>query len=159
MRRPPGVRLDGGGLVKGLVADMLAAGLGTHHAFAVDCAGDLRIGGTGGVARPVHVAAPSGGEVLHTFRLRAGGVATSGIGRRRFTGPDGEPAHHLLDPATGRPAFTGLAQVTAVAPTALEAEIRAKAALLSGPDAARRWLPHGGVIVADDGGHAVVPAP
>jgi thiamine biosynthesis lipoprotein len=94
--------------------------------------------------------------VLHTFALADGGVATSGIGRRSWLDARGRPAHHLLDPATGRPAFTGLVQVTALAPTALEAEIRAKAALLSGPDAARAWLPDGGVLVADDGGFTVV---
>ena len=47
-------------------------------------------------------------------------------------------------------------QVTALAPTALEAEIRAKAALLSGPDRARDWLPDGGVLVGEDGGFEVV---
>jgi FAD:protein FMN transferase len=45
---------------------------------------------------------------------------------------------------------------TALAPTALEAEIRAKAALLAGPRSAAGWLPHGGVIVFDDGSHEVV---
>ena len=48
------------------------------------------------------------------------------------------------------------ARVTALAPTALEAEIRAKAAILSGPDRARGWLPDGGVVVADDGGFEVL---
>ena len=76
-------------------------------------------------------------------------------GRRPPTWLDGNgrPAHHLLDPGTGRPAFTGVVQATAVAPTALEAEVRAKAAVLSGPDGASAWLPHGGVIVLDDGTH------
>jgi thiamine biosynthesis lipoprotein len=79
-------------------------------------------------------------------------VATSGIGRRSWLGPRGRPAHHLLDPATGAPAFTGVVQATALAPTALEAEIRAKAALLSGPAGGERWLAeHGGVLVLDDG--------
>ena len=64
--------------------------------------------------------------------------------------------NHLLDPATGTPAFTGIVQATALAPTALEAEIRAKAAVLSGPDSADRWLPHGGVVVFDDGRTQVV---
>jgi thiamine biosynthesis lipoprotein len=48
-------------------------------------------------------------------------------------------------------------QATAFAPTALEAEIRAKAAVLTGPGSARDWLPHGGVIVLDDGSSEVVP--
>jgi hypothetical protein len=79
-------------------------------------------------------------------------VATSGIGRRSWLGRDGRPAHHLLDPATGRPAFTGIVQATAIAPTALEAELRAKAAVR--PPAAAGWLEHGGAVVYDDGGVA-----
>ena len=47
-------------------------------------------------------------------------------------------------------------QATALAPTAIEAEIRAKAAVLTGPDGADRWLPHGGVVVFDDGDAQVV---
>ena len=43
-------------------------------------------------------------------------------------------------------------QATAVAPTALEAEALAKAALLKGPDAGLRVLERGGgVLVLDDG--------
>ncbi len=93
---------------------------------------------------------------LHTFALAAGGVATSGIGRRSWLDARHAPAHHLLDPATGRAAFTGVVQATAIAPTALQAEIRAKAAVLSGPADARSWLPDGGVIVADDGSFEVI---
>jgi thiamine biosynthesis lipoprotein len=82
-------------------------------------------------------------------------VATSGIGRRSWIDARGRPAHHILDPATGAPAFTGVVQATAIAPTAVEAEIRAKAALLSGPRGAADWLVHGGVLVFDDGSHRV----
>jgi len=158
VRRPPGVAIDSGGLAKGLLADVLSGMLDDHAAFAIDCAGDLRLGGAAGLARPVEVQSPFDGAVLHGSTLAEGGVATSGIGRRSWIDARGTPAHHLLDPATGRPAFTGVVQVTALAPTALEAEIRAKAAVLSGPDGARAWLPDGGVIVADDGGFEVVAA-
>jgi thiamine biosynthesis lipoprotein len=154
--RAPGVKLDPGGIAKGMFADELAATLAVRDAFVVDCCGDLRLGGTVGVIREVHVESPFDGSTLHTFELRGGGVATSGIGRRAWLGGDGRPAHHLLDPATGRPAFTGVVQVTALAPTAIEAEMRSKAALLSGPDRAAGWLPHGGVVVFDDGSHRVV---
>jgi thiamine biosynthesis lipoprotein len=156
--RPPGLMLDSGGLAKGLFADLLGRDLATHASFAVDCAGDLRIGGACNLAREIHVASPFGEGTLHTFQSAATGVATSGIGKRSWLDEDGRPAHHLLDPATGRPAFTGLVQVTALAPTALEAERRAKAAILSGPVAARRWLPHGGVLVHDDRSHEVIRA-
>ena len=50
-------------------------------------------------------------------------------------------------------------QVTALAPNALLAEIRAKAAILSGPDGASRWLPDGGVVVLEDGSHRVIERP
>jgi thiamine biosynthesis lipoprotein len=158
--RPRGVMIDSGGLAKGMFADVLAARLAGHETFAVICAGDLALGGSLGAPREVRVESPFEACTLHTFELARGGVATSGIGRRSWLSADGAPAHHVLDPATGQPAFTGVVQVTALAPNALEAEIRAKAALLSGPSAAAEWLPSGGVIVFDDGAHEVVqPAP
>ncbi|HTU87052.1 MAG TPA: FAD:protein FMN transferase [Solirubrobacteraceae bacterium] len=154
--RPPGVRIDPGGIAKGVFADELAAALATHEAFVVECAGDLRLGGRLAPEREVHVASPFDDGIVHTFRLRSGGVATSGIGKRSWFGSDGGPAHHLLDPATGRPAFTGVVQVTALAPTAMAAEALSKAALLAGPAEADRMLPHGGVIVLDDGNYVVL---
>jgi thiamine biosynthesis lipoprotein len=129
--------------------------LAGFESFGIDCAGDLRVGGSARLPRTVHVESPFDGTRLHTFELVDAGIATSGIGRRSWIDADGRPAHHLLDPATGRPAFTGLVQVTAIADTAFEAELRAKTALLSGPADAQRWLPDGGVIVADDGSYEV----
>jgi hypothetical protein len=41
-------------------------------------------------------------------------------------------------------------QVTAFAPTGVEAEALSKAALLSGAERAMSWLPHGGLVVYDD---------
>ena len=87
--------------------------------------------------------------------LRDGAIATSGIGKRSWLDADARPAHHLLDPRTGRPAYTGIVQATALAPTAARAEVLAKAAVLSGPGAAERHLPHGGMLVYDDGSYAV----
>jgi len=156
--RPPGVRLDSGGLAKGLFGDILAGVLGLHAAFAIDCAGDVRFGGRAGLAREVRVASPFDGSVLHVFELADGAAATSGIGRRSWLDADGRPAHHLLDPASGRPAFTGLVQVTALAPSALEAEVLAKTALLRGPAAVAATLRHGGLAVHDDGRAQVIAA-
>ena len=154
--RPHGVRLDTGGIAKGLFADILADRLAGQDAFVVDCCGDLRLGGADGLERTVQVDDPFGRGVLHEFELREGGVATSGIGRRSWIAAGGRPAHHLIDPSTGLPAYTGVVQATAIAPTAAEAEYRAKAALLSGPAAAPGWLGHGGAVVFDDGSHHVV---
>ncbi|HWH11675.1 MAG TPA: FAD:protein FMN transferase [Solirubrobacteraceae bacterium] len=153
--RPPGLHLDGGGIVKGLFADLIGELLAGHDAYVVDCEGDLRVGGAVGIARTFQVTAPFDGSVLHELAVTDGGVATSSITKRSWL-DRGRPAHHLLDPSTGRPAYTGVVQVTALAPSALEGEALAKAALLSGPDEAAGWLPHGGVIVFDDLSHRVV---
>jgi FAD:protein FMN transferase len=155
VHRPPGLRMDGGGLVKGLAADLVGAALARHGAYAVDCGGDLRVGGT---SRRLLVADPFGGAPVHELALTNAAAATSGIGRRAWRDDRGRPVHHLLDPATGRPAWTGVVQATAIAPTALEAEVRAKAALLAGPAGAATHLVHGGVLVLPDRSVRVVAA-
>jgi FAD:protein FMN transferase len=154
--RPDGLQIDPGGIAKGVFADELAAQLAGHDAFVVDCGGDLRLGGRCAPDREVHVASPFEDAVLHTFALRSGGVATSGIGKRSWIDADGHISHHLLDPGSGRPAFTGIVQVTALAPTATEAEMLSKAALLRGPAHAGRVLAHGGLFVLDDGDYVVL---
>jgi thiamine biosynthesis lipoprotein len=156
--RPPGMRFDSGGLAKGLFGDILDGLLASHESFAIDCAGDVRLGGRAGLERPVLVESPFDGSTIHSFALGSGAVATSGISRRSWLAPDGTPAHHLLDPSSGRPAFTGIVQVTAIAPSGVEAEWRTKAALLSGPERALAWLPHGGLAVFDDGSFSLRPA-
>ena len=157
--RPPGLKLDGGGIVKGLSADVVGEELSGHAGFVVDCEGDIRVGGTGGVERVLPVASPFDGEVLDELAVSEGALATSDISKRSWFGHGMRPGHHLLDPATGQPAYTGVVQVTARAPTALEGEALAKAAVLSGPNGAPGWLRHGGLIVLDDGSHTVISPP
>jgi thiamine biosynthesis lipoprotein len=149
--RPPEVALDGGGLVKGLAADLLGRRLSDYESFAVDAAGDLLLGGTAAPERTVVVRDPFGGRPVRELRLTGGAVATSGITQRSWLRPDGRLGHHLIDPGRGEPAWTGLLQVTALARTALEAEVRAKAALLAGAARAARYLPDGGVLVHASG--------
>lgn len=168
VRRPVGARVDLGGSAKGLAADRAAAELAGYAGFAVDVGGDLRVGGESTAPREVRILHPLGGEAArsgrfrtaHRFVLSTGAVATSGIATRVWAHGGGY-AHHLIDPSRGEPAWTGLVQATALAPSAVEAEALAKAAFLSGPgDPARRLLgPHGGVLIADDGAVEVVGPP
>lgn len=151
VRRPPGTRLDSGGLGKGLAADLMSAALAACGTWAIDCGGDLRVGGLTAHGRAVDVAGPEGGPAIHRLLVTRGAVATSGVTRRAWA--DG---HHLVDPRNGRPADTGIAQVTAVARTGLEAEVRAKTALLAGPDQAAAALVAGGVYVTAGGAVHVV---
>ena len=63
--RPPGLAIDSGGIAKGLVADLVGAELDGRRAYAVDCCGDIRIGGTAGLERTVLVGDPFGGDPIH----------------------------------------------------------------------------------------------
>jgi thiamine biosynthesis lipoprotein len=152
--RPPGVGFDTGGTGKGLAADMIAARLRGYSRFVVDCGGDIRIGGPAALAHPydVFVEHPLTGERAYVLKLGSGAVATSGLDRRIWRVANGRYAHHLLDPSTGTPAWTGLIGATALGATAVEAETLAKAALLSGPEGARTFLAgRGGLLVHDSG--------
>jgi thiamine biosynthesis lipoprotein len=154
------MRLDTGGTGKGLAADALAQRLRGYSRFAIDCAGDIRVGGPDAGARPydIQVEHPITGRPVCALAVGDGAVATSGLGSRIWQLPGGGFAHHLLDPATGEPAWTGIVAATALAPNALEGETLAKFALLSGPVRARALLArHGGVLVLDDGSSEVVP--
>jgi thiamine biosynthesis lipoprotein len=152
--RPPGVRLDLGGVGKGFAADLAVAAAAGERRVLVDCGGDIAVGGRrlSGAPFRVGVADPFGPHLAGALLVRSGAVATSGIDRRIWWRPDGRPAHHVLDPSTSSPVWSGVVSATAVGRTAAEAERLAKCALLLGPVRARRLLAgRGGVLVLDDG--------
>ncbi len=151
--RPPGLRIDTGGSGKGHAADLAAALLDGYETWAVAVGGDVRVGGTAGRERAVEVEDPFGSGTLRIMSVREGAAATSGLRSRIWAGRGGGPRHHLLDPSTGEPAFTGLVAATALAPTALLAEALAKAAVLSGPAGAALFLAGHGGLTVDEHGH------
>ena len=117
-------RIDLGGIAKGYAVDRAVMLLAPAGPCLVNAGGDLAVGGDG--SWPVAIA---GTELV--LELAHGALATSGRDRRRWrTG--GEERHHLIDPATGRPADTGLLHVTVIGATAVEAEVLAKVAFLGG---------------------------
>lgn len=157
--RPPGLALDGGGIGKGLAADLALRIVPIEIRAAVACGGDMAVRGAGGLAWDIAVAAAGDRPRPERLYLKDGGVATSGIDSRLWRGPDGTPRHHLIDPATGRPAWTGVLTATAVGPSALAAEVLAKTAVLSGPGRGRQLLAeHGGVLQLESGETVVVAA-
>jgi thiamine biosynthesis lipoprotein len=124
--RPRDVQLDLNGVVKALAVDD-ALGCIEGPGF-VSAGGDLATRG------PVNVAVP-GGDVVQVL---AGGVATSGSVRRRWS-RGGVEQHHLIDPRSGLPSRSPWTQVTVVGASCLAADVCAKAAFLlgrEGPD----WL-------------------
>jgi thiamine biosynthesis lipoprotein len=119
-----GVEIDLGGIAKGDAADRAAAIVGAVGPCLVNAGGDLAAGGP---AREWAV----GLECGLTLALPLGGLATSGVDRRRWRRGDGE-AHHTMDPSLGAPAPTDLVRVTAAAPSGAEADALATALLVAG---------------------------
>ena len=119
----------------------------------IDCGGDVLVGG----AREVTVAHPLRSWPAARMEVEDGAIATSSVVSRAWTRDDGKRAHHLLDPSSGEPVWTGLLSATALAPTTLHAETLAKMALLRGGDEARMALAsHGGVLVHENGDVEVI---
>src|SRR4051794_36816641 len=159
--RPPGVRLDSGGIGKGLAADLAAVTL-----LSRDPVRDLlrrRPRRRRGVPRVA-----VGGRGDERADRQTGPRPARPRRRRRDLGHQRAPvaprrrlvAHHLLHPSTGEAAWTGLVAVTAVGATTVEAEILAKTALLSGPERARTLVARrGGVLQHDDGRVEIVAGP
>ncbi|MEJ2210306.1 MAG: FAD:protein FMN transferase [Anaerolineae bacterium] len=141
VRLPPGIRLDLGGIGKGWAADRAGDLLRPLGAGMVNAGGDLRAWGDQPGAEPgagwlVALDDPQQpGRDLAWVRVREGALATSSITRRRWAG-----GHHLIDPRTARPADTDLVSVSALAPTAVQAEVAAKVALILGREAGLEWL-------------------
>jgi len=157
VRVPPGVQLDLGGIAKGWAADRAASLLGRCAPALVDAGGDIAVSGpmADGHPWPIEVADPTDPTGrLDLLQLSAGAVATSGRDYRRWRQGD-LWQHHILDPRTGRPAQTDLLSATVIAPTAREAEMAAKVALIRGSRDGMAWIEArpslAGLVVCEDG--------
>jgi thiamine biosynthesis lipoprotein len=86
------------------------------------------------------VANPADPETqLELLLIERGGVATSGRDYRRWR-QNGAVRHHIIDPRTGRPAETDVLSATIIAPSAEDAEVAAKTALILGSRAGMAWI-------------------
>ena len=150
VRREPGVRFDLDGVAKGWLADRALA-ITPGRSALVDGDGDLAVRVAGDDEFLVAVAdpRPAGGDLAvvrlaGVGRTRHWGLATSGTSVHRWShGTDA--AHHLIDPATWRPAATDVVQATVLADTAREAEVFAKVAVVAGIERATVLLDRPGV--------------
>ena len=152
-------RFDLDGVAKGWIADRAADLLQGWPGVAVDADGDISFHADAGVAWYVEITDPrrSGDQEppLATLRLGGGdgwnrgyGVATSGTSVHRWELADGRTTHHLIDRRTGRSADTDVVQATVVAPTARDAEMIAKSAVILGARAAYPFLIRSSALAA-----------
>ena len=139
---PAGIRLDFGGIAKGMAVE---AALENLHYNGIDIAlvnagGDLAIRGLPPGVDHWSIAVP-GKSSAWTIPLQQGAIATSGIARRQWRQGD-TMRHHLLDPRTGLPANNELWSTTVIAKSCEQAEVAAKVAFIKG-------LPQGKTFVEE----------
>lgn len=141
---PVGIELDLGATAKAFAADRAAREIAdaTDTGVLVSLGGDVAVAGEpppGGwsvrIADDHRAPLDGAGPVVS---IAGGGLATSSTAVRRWATTDGE-AHHIFDPRTGRPAWTRWRTATVAAPTCVEANVAATAALLLGLGAPA-WL-------------------
>ena len=158
VRVPAGIELDYGATAKALAVDIAAADAAgaAPGGVLVSIGGDIAAAGSppeGGWA--VHVAddhAGGAGQPGQTIAVRSGGLATSSTTVRRWL-RDGGELHHILDPATGRPAAERWRTVSVAAACCVDANIASTAAIVRG-ERATRWLEELGLparLVSPDG--------
>ena len=151
---PIGVKLDFGGIAKGMAVDAALERLrqsGISPAL-LNAGGDMSVTGLPPTEDKWLIAVP-GRERYWSLPLHHGAVATSGIAHRHWQ-QGNTLRHHLLDPRTGLPAQSGLWSVTVVADRCEQAEVAAKVAFIlgsrQGADFLRRFR-IAGLLVREDG--------
>ncbi|HEV2582555.1 MAG TPA: FAD:protein FMN transferase [Ktedonobacteraceae bacterium] len=157
---PPGVKLDFGGIAKGMAVDAALASLlerGITPAL-VNAGGDLAVDGVPPGDGQWMLSVP-GRNRFWSIPVIRGAVATSGIARRHWK-QGNTIRHHLLDPRTGLSAESDLWSVTVVTDRCEQAEISAKVAFILGSrDGAAFLRKHhiAGLLVREDGSWQSVP--
>ena len=133
----PELTLATGGIAKGYALDEAARILresGVRRGI-IDAGGSLYLLGAKATGQPWRIALrhPRQEGYLGTIELPADlAVATSGDYQRYFEA-DGRRYHHLMDPATGRPAMSTMS-VTVVGPSAVDADALSTALFVLGPE-------------------------
>ena len=133
--RKSGAEIDLGGIAKGFVVDRAVEVLRRSgiSSASVDAGGDIRLLGTKPDGSPWRIGVRHPRErrgIIAVLELEDCAVVTSGDYERYFLF-EGRRYHHLLDPATGRPAG-GLVSVTVVAPEATTADALSTAVFVLG---------------------------
>jgi len=154
---PAATSFDGGGIGKGLAADLVLDELMRAGALGalVNLGGDLRVRGLSpsGGSWTLGIEHPNQDDPITLVGLAGGAVASSTTLLRRWES-NGRVQHHLIDPHTGTPSESDIAFATVIAGEAWEAEVLAKAVLLRGTERAFDLLVpgrHAALIVDSDG--------
>lgn len=145
---PEGVQLDLGAVAKGYTSGRVAAllkGYGVTSAL-INLGGNVQaIGGKpDGAPWRIGVRNPFTDGNLGVLEVEDQAVVTSGGYERYFTDEDGKVYWHILDPATGSPAQSGLVSVTVMSPDGKRCDALSTALFVMGRKKAEEyWREHG----------------
>lgn len=157
---PKGMKLDMGAVGKGCAGDVLTGILkeaGITSAL-LDLGGNVQVIGTkpDGSRWRLGLRNPFDAEgYLGVIEIADAAVVTSGSYERYFIGKDGKRYGHIIDPATGYPAESGLASVTIVAKEGKLCDALSTSLFIMGREKAEAyWREHGGfdmILITDEG--------
>lgn len=139
-RLAPGMALDLGAVVKGYAgreAGRLLRERGVHHAI-LSLGGNIEAVGSRPDGSPWRVGLrnPRGEDHIGILQVHDAAVVTSGGYERFFTDSQGRRWHHILDPATGKSAESGLLSVTVIGKDGMVCDALSTALFIMGPDRA-----------------------
>ncbi|WP_298591371.1 FAD:protein FMN transferase [uncultured Selenomonas sp.] len=143
-RLEKGSSVELGAVAKGYAGELVAAELKSRgvRSAILDLGGNIEVIGAreGGAPWRIGLRNPFGGALLGTVAVADAAVVTSAIDQRFFTDEAGNRYWHILDPATGKPAASGLASATVVASSGGRADALSTALFVMGAErAAAFW--------------------
>lgn len=159
----PGMEIDLGAVGKGYAgreAGRVLREAGVTNAI-LSLGGNIEAVGAKPDGSPwkVGLKAPDSEGYAGMIAVKDAAVVTSGSYERYFTDEQGRRYHHILDPATGRPAENGLLSVTVVGPDGLVCDALSTALFVMGKDrAAAYWRARGdfAMILIEEGRRVTV---
>ncbi len=146
---PQGMQIDLGAVGKGYTGELLADYLKNQGITSalLDIGGNIQLigGRPDGSSWKLGIQNPFGDGSIGVLEAEDCAVVTSGGYERYFTDDSGNKYCHILDPATGKPADSGLVSVTIIADSGLLCDALSTAIFVMGSEKGiEYWRTYGG---------------
>lgn len=146
----PKLQLDLSGIAKGYGVDRVAEVIreSGHKNFIVEIGGEVVAAGTNRSGKPWRVGIESpessggafGEKIFKAINVSGKAMASSGDYRHFRVRADGSHYAHIIDPHTGMPAESDVAEVTVIAAHCMDADAIATSLCVMGSEKSFQWL-------------------
>ena len=162
---PEGAQIDLGSIAKGYTGDRIVELLRSDGVTSaiLDLGGNVQVLGAKPDGSDWHIAIqdPEGNGIAGVLSAVNKAVITSGGYERYFIGDDGELYWHIMEPATGRPAKSGLISTTIIGESGARCDALSTALFVMGEERAiEYWREHRDfemVLIREDGAMLISP--